>query len=142
MEKKDMSNTVTKVFPAKLERLDEVLAFAEERMDECGFSMKTAMQVSLALEEAFVNVANYAYSDGEGEAELTTVADDETLTFILSDSGMYFDPTAKDDPDITLPAEERDIGGLGILMVKKIMDEVKYVYENGRNILTMKKNIC
>lgn len=137
-----MCNTVTKVFPAKLEQLDDVLAFAEERMDECGFSMKAVMQVSLALEEAFVNVANYAYPDGKGEAELLTASDDNALTFILSDGGIRFDPTAREDPDITLPAEERSIGGLGILMVKKIMDEVSYRYENGRNVLTMKKNIC
>ncbi|MDO4983273.1 MAG: ATP-binding protein [Eubacteriales bacterium] len=137
-----MSNTVARVFPAKLEQLDDVLAFAEERMDECGFSMKTVMQVSLALEEAFVNVASYAYPDSEGEAELSAVSDDEELTFILSDSGLPFDPTDKEDPDITLPAEERGVGGLGILMVKKIMDEVGYRYENGRNVLTMKKKIC
>lgn len=137
-----MSNTVAKAFPAKLEQLDDVLAFAEERMNDCGFSMKAAMQVSLALEEAFVNVANYAYTDGEGEAELLTLFENEALTFILSDSGMPFDPTSKDDPDITLPAEERSIGGLGILMVKKIMDEVGYKYENGKNVLIMKKNVC
>ena len=101
------------------------------------------MQVDLAVEEAFVNVASYAYGEGTGPVTLSVSEEKETgrLVIRLSDSGIPFDPTARKEPDLSLPAEERQIGGLGIFMVKKSMDELRYAYENGQNVLTMYKNI-
>ena len=105
--------------------------------------MKTQMAICVALEEVFVNVARYAYPDSEGDMTLHIGFDEQTrnVTFIMSDKGVPFDPLKKPDPDITLSAEEREIGGLGIFITKKTMDTVTYAYENGKNILTMIKKI-
>ena len=105
--------------------------------------MKVLMQISLAVEEIFVNIANYAYAAEGGNATIRAGIEKDTnmavITFV--DRGRPYDPTAKADPDITLSAEERAIGGLGIFMVKKTMDEVSYSYTNGCNVLTMKKKL-
>ncbi|MBO6262976.1 MAG: anti-sigma factor antagonist [Clostridia bacterium] len=128
---------------AKNENLSEVLSFIEKHLEEVGCPMKTQMQISVAAEEIFVNIANYAYSPRVGKAtvrvEVTQHPLSITITFI--DNGKPFDPTKKADPDVTLSAEERDIGGLGIFMTKKIMDDVVYHYVDGKNILTLKKDI-
>ena len=137
----DMSNTVfSSTFQADLEQLDAVLAFLEGALEELGCPMKCSMQIPLAIEEAFVNVANYAYPQSKGEAEFTVEREGNAVKMVLTDSGIPFDPLAKDDPDITLSADKRNIGGLGIFMVKKIMDRVEYSYTDGKNILTMYKN--
>ena len=93
--------------------------------------------------KVFVNIAHYAYGEGEGEVSLQISFNEESreVTFRLSDQGIPFDPLKKPDPDVTLSAEEREVGGLGIFITKKTMDTVTYVYENGENILTMTKNI-
>jgi anti-sigma regulatory factor (Ser/Thr protein kinase) len=105
--------------------------------------MKTQMAVCVALEEVFVNIAHYAYGGGEGDMNLDIGFDQETrtITFRMTDKGVPFDPLKKPDPDITLSAEEREIGGLGIFITKQTMDSVTYAYENGENILTMTKTI-
>jgi anti-sigma regulatory factor (Ser/Thr protein kinase) len=105
--------------------------------------MKIQTAICVAIEEVFVNVARYAYGDEEGDMTLGIGFDSESreITFQLTDKGTPFDPLKKPDPDITLSAEERDIGGLGIFITKKTMDSVEYVYENGKNILTMIKKI-
>lgn len=132
-----------KNFPAKDEALNEFLAFAEEELEKAECPMKAVMPITLALEEVFVNVAHYAYPDSTGEVSLAIDFDIEsrTMTFIMTDSGIPFDPLAKPDPDITLSAEERQIGGLGIFMMKMTMDDVNYAYTDGKNVLTMKKTI-
>jgi anti-sigma regulatory factor (Ser/Thr protein kinase) len=91
----------------------------------------------------FVNVAHYAYGESQGNVKLSIAFDKETrnITFRMTDKGMPFDPLKKPDPDITLSAEDREIGGLGIFITKKTMDTVRYAYENGENILTMIKKI-
>ena len=101
------------------------------------------MPITVALEEVFVNVAHYAYPNGSGDVSLSIDFDSESrrMTFPMTASGIPFDPLAKPDPDITLSAEERQIGGLGIFMMKMTMDDVSYVYKDGQNILTMKKTI-
>ena len=101
------------------------------------------MPITVALEEVFVNVAHYAYPNGSSEVSFSIDFDSESrrMTFQMTDSGIPFDPLAKPDPDITLSAEERQIGGLGIFMMKMTMDDVSYVYKDGQNILTMKKTI-
>ena len=108
---------------------------------ECPMKIQTA--VCVAIEEVFVNVAHYAYGDGEGDMDLGIGFDKEsrTITFRMADKGVPFDPLQKPDPDITLPAEEREIGGLGIFIAKKTMDSIYYTYDNGQNILTMIKKI-
>ena len=132
---------VERIFAADNRELSDVLAFAEEQMDALGCSMKTSMAVSVSLEEMFVNVANYAYPQGGGQALISLDAADGVLTICIKDSGIPFDPLAKEDPNVTLSAEERDIGGLGIFMVKKSMDYVDYRRENDQNIFVMKKKI-
>ena len=130
-------------FPAKTEALPDILGFVEETLEGYGCSMKIQMAVSVAIEEVFVNVARYAYGDGEGDMNLGIWFDKEnrTITFRMTDKGVPFDPTKKPDPDITLSAEEREIGGLGIFIAKQTMDSVTYAYENGKNILTMIKTL-
>ena len=132
-----------KVFAANDEALNDVLAFAEEELEKAECPMKAVMPITVALEEVFVNVAHYAYPDSSGDVSLSIDFDSESrqMTFQMTDSGIPFDPLAKPDPDITLSAEERQIGGLGIFMMKMTMDEFSYVYKDGKNILTMKKFI-
>ena len=126
------------------ENLDTVLAFVDEHLEEAGCPMKAQMQIDLAVEEIFVNIANYAYRPDKGNATIRVEVSEEpvqvTLTFV--DRGVPYDPLAKEDPDITLPAEERNIGGLGIFLVKQTMDDVAYEYKDGQNILTLRKNFA
>ena len=130
-------------FPARVEALSDVLGFVDRILElyECPMKIQTA--ICVAIEEVFVNVAHYAYGDGEGDMTLGIGFDEEsrTITFRMTDKGVQFDPLKKPDPDITLSAEEREIGGLGIFITKKTMDQVTYAYENGENILTMIKKI-
>lgn len=129
---------------AEVDNLDEVLAFVDERLEEAGCPMKVQTQIDIAVEEIFVNIASYAYAPETGNADIgveITGDDPAVVTIRFADSGMPYDPLAKEDPDITLPAEERPIGGLGIYMVKKSMDEVFYEYKDGFNIFTIKKKL-
>ncbi len=125
------------------ENLAEVLGFIEAELEQAGCPIKAQMQTGVAAEEIFVNIASYAYPDGAGSAtvrmEITGEPKTAVITFI--DSGIPYDPLAKPDPDVTLSAEERGIGGLGIFMTKKLMDEVVYEYKDGYNVLTLKKQL-
>ena len=141
--KKGGERMTNKTFPAKTESLNDVLGFVEETLETFECPMKIQTAICVAIEEVFVNVARYAYPDSEGDMTLHISFDDQTrnVTFIMSDKGIPFDPLKKPDPDITLSAEEREIGGLGIFITKKTMDSVTYAYENNENILTMIKKI-
>ena len=132
-----------KTFPAKTEMLNDVLAYVEQTLESLECPMKLQMAICVAIEEVFVNVAHYAYPDGEGEMELGIGFDEASreVTFRITDKGVPFDPLQKPDPDITLSAEEREIGGLGIFIAKQTMDSLSYAYENGENILTMIKKL-
>ena len=132
-----------RIFKAKTEVLSDVLGFVDLMLTKHECPMKLQTSVCVAIEEVFVNVARYAYKDGEGDVEFGIGFDKESrvLTFRMADSGIPFDPLKKPDPDVTLSAEERDIGGLGIFITKKTMDSVEYAYENGKNVLTMTKKI-
>ena len=132
-----------RTFPAKTEALPDILGFVEETLEGYGCPMKIQMAVCVAIEEVFVNVAHYAYGGGEGDMNLGIGFDEakRAITFRMTDKGIPFDPLKKPDPDITLSAEEREIGGLGIFITKQTMDCVTYAYENGENILTMIKTI-
>ncbi len=128
---------------AIVENLDTVLAMVNGEIEDLGCSMKTKMQIDVAVEELFVNIAHYAYSEKTGPATVRVEVERDppavVVTFI--DHGVPYDPLAKEDPDVTLSVEKRPIGGLGIFMVKKSMDAIDYEYKEGQNILRIKKNI-
>ena len=132
-----------KIFKAQTEALSDVLGFVDSMLEKFECPMKIQTALCVAIEEVFVNVARYAYKDGDGDVTLGIGFDQEsrTITFRMEDEGVPFDPLAKPDPDITLSAEDREIGGLGIFITKKTMNSVEYVYENGKNILIMTKRI-
>ncbi len=128
---------------ATLDNLNTVLEFIDGTLESMDCPMRTQTQIDIAVEEIFVNIASYAYAPGTGPAtiRLEPCSNPASLTITFMDSGVPYDPLKKDDPDITLSAEERPIGGLGIFMVKKSMDEMTYVYENGMNVLSIRKNL-
>lgn len=128
-----------RIFAAEAALLPEASAFVEEELEKLDCPMKASMQISVCFEEMFVNVGHYAYPEGNGTVTVSVDGVDGGIAITLTDSGIPFDPLAKDDPDITLDADERSIGGLGIFMVKKSMDEVKYERRDGKNVFTMKK---
>ena len=125
----------------RLEEVPQMMASIEDICTEEGIDEMTILGINLALEEAVVNVVNYAYPEGTvGDIEMEVNADEKAITFILRDHGKPFDPTAAKEVDITLSAEERQIGGLGIHLIRNYMDEVKYEYCDGQNVLTLVKN--
>lgn len=123
------------------ENLEQVMEFVDVRLEAAGCPPKVQMQIDVALEEIYINIANYAYNPETGPATVRVDVSDEpvTVTITFVDHGIPYDPLAKADPDITLPAEDRDIGGLGIFMTKKLMDDVVYEYKDGSNILRLIK---
>ena len=126
----------------RLEEVPQMMASIEDICTEEGIDEMTILGINLALEEAVVYVVNYAYPEGTvGDIEMEVNADAKAITFILRDHGKPFDPTAAKEVDITLSAEERQIGGLGIHLIRNYMDEVKYDYCDGQNVLTLVKNI-
>lgn len=129
--------------PAESAALETVNTFIEEKLESINCPKRARMQMKLAVEEIFVNISSYAYHPEVGQAEVGVDIDGDppTVTIRFLDQGHPFNPLEKPDADITLSAQDREIGGLGILLVKKIMDQVDYAYENGRNILTIKKEI-
>lgn len=131
------------IVEATIENVPKVMEFVDEQLEQFDCPMKTQMQVDVAVEELFSNIAHYAYNPGIGSATMRVEVVEEPLAVVITfiDNGIPYDPLAKADPDITLPAEEREIGGLGIYMVKKTMDDVSYEYRDGQNILRIKKNI-
>ena len=135
--------TINKTFNAKTEELSSVIEFTQETLTKYDCLLKTQMAICVAIEEVFVNVAHYAYSQDGGKVDFTITFDSDSrvVTFRMADKGVPFDPLKKPDPDVTLSADERQIGGLGIFITKKTMDDVTYAYINGENILTMTKKI-
>ena len=125
---------------ADVGELDRVTDFVNEELELSGCPMKTLMQIDLAVEEIFVNIAHYAYGPDGGDAAIRVEADSSGASITFEDGGKPFDPTKKEDPDATAPAEKRQIGGLGIFITKKIMDGIAYEYREGKNILSIRKN--
>ena len=128
---------------ATVESLDEVLAFIDSELESVDCPMKVQMQIELAIEEIFVNIASYAYQPLEGEAEIRCEVLEDPLRVVIQflDHGKPYDPLAKEDADTSPEALEAREGGLGILLVKKTMDDVQYAYEGGKNILTIQKKL-
>ena len=129
--------------PATLENITVVTAFIDEQLEALDCSMKAQTQIDIAIDELFGNIAHYAYPGGTGDATVRFDFDEATRTASIAfiDGGVPFNPLEKADPDVTLSAEERGIGGLGIFMVKKTMDDLTYRYEDGKNVLTLYKQI-
>lgn len=123
------------------ENLEAVTGFIGARLEGC--PMKTIMQVRLAVEEIFINIANYAYSPETGNVTIRCSVEEGLDRVIIDflDEGVPYNPLARDDPDIALSAEERQIGGLGIFMVKRLVDDIEYAYKDGKNILTIRKKV-
>ena len=125
-----------------IDEVPQLAAFVDEVCETVGFDMSTTMSLNLALEEAVVNVMDYAYPAGtKGNVNITAEANDQRLKFTISDWGVPFDPTTKTEVDTTLSAEERPIGGLGIHLVRQIMDSINYERTDGKNVLTLRKNL-
>jgi sigma-B regulation protein RsbU (phosphoserine phosphatase) len=127
--------------PNDVATVPRLAEFIDQVCEAAGIDMATTMQINLAVEEAVVNVMNYAYPPGTmGTVEVSADTSDDKLTLVIEDNGTPFDPTAKDDADTTLGAEERPIGGLGIHLVRQLMDSISYKRsDDGRNILTIAK---
>ena len=128
---------------AKLSNLEEVLDFVNRHLKKVNCPEKTRIQVDIAVEEIFVNIAHYAYNPEVGKATIRVELSEKPLTISLTfmDNGKPYDPLSRNDPDVTLNSEQRQIGGLGIYMVKKSMDDIQYSCKNGTNMLTFKKKL-
>ena len=128
---------------ATVENIAVVTDFVNEQLEALDCPMKVQMQIDIAIDELFGNIAHYAYSPDVGEATVRVEMPEDLMSVVITfiDGGVPYDPLSAVDPDISLSAEDRAIGGLGIFMVKKSMDEITYRYENGRNILSIRKNL-
>lgn len=126
---------------ATLDNLNTVLAFVDKQLEQAGCPLKLMTQVDLAVEEIFVNIARYAYHPDVGEARVRCEAGGDPFQIIVgfADRGRPYNPLDRQDPDVTLDAQRRQIGGLGIFMAKKLMDDIQYEYRDGKNILTLRK---
>ena len=128
---------------ATVENIEKVTDFVNDELERLNCPMKAQMQIDVAIDELFGNIAHYAYDPEVGPASVSVEIEENPLSVIITftDHGRPFDPLAQNDPDITSSVEERDIGGLGIFIVKKSMDSIQYEYKEGQNILTIRKNI-
>ena len=130
------------VLPNDIETIPQLNEFIDSVAEEVGLEMSLTMSLNLALEEAVVNVMEYAYPEGQkGNVEIEVTADQEWMTFVIMDTGIAFDPTMKEDADTTLSAEERPIGGLGIFLVRQLMDVIDYKRQDNKNVLTLQKKL-
>ena len=128
---------------AKVENIDAVTDFVNATLEEYSCSIKAQTQIDIAIDELFGNIARYAYHPEVGQATVQVEMEENmpVVTVTFRDQGMPYNPLNSQDPDVTLSAEEREIGGLGIYLVKKSMDEVLYEYQDGQNILRVRKKI-
>ena len=128
--------------PADMDHLDDVMGIIQEIMSNVEVDEAERMKVELAVEEMYTNIASYAYSEGNGSASAKCKLTDHPGEIIIcfTDTGKPYNPLDKPDPDINAGVEERGIGGLGIYMTKKMMDNVSYEYVDNRNVLTIRKN--
>ncbi len=128
---------------AKVENIEAVTEFVNSHLEKMGCSHRTATQIDIALDELFSNICRYAYGDKTGMAtiRIEECPDQNEVCISLEDSGTPFNPLTRGDPDVTLGIHEREIGGLGIFMVKKIMKDIRYEYRDGLNVLTVSKSL-
>ena len=128
---------------ATVENIGAVTDFVDAQLEALDCPMKAQVQINIAIDELFGNIAHYAYNPDVGEATVRVEVEEKPLSVIITfiDGGVPYDPLQAAEPDTTLSAEERALGGLGIFMVRKSMDEITYRYENGRNILSIRKTL-
>jgi anti-sigma regulatory factor (Ser/Thr protein kinase) len=126
-------------YSAELENLGKFIQFAGNNAEQAGFAPDELLHIELAMEECIVNIMNYAFSGKPGDITVECSVLDNGIEITVSDNGTPFNPLKKEDPDLTLPIEERKVGGLGIYLVKNLMDEISYSRGNGSNVLVMKK---
>ena len=129
---------------AKVDNLGQVMDLVEEQLTPAGCKMKTLMQVQIAVEEIFVNIAHYAYEESVGMVTIQVDVEgapgqEQAAVITFADSGTPYNPLEREEPDLGLSVEERPVGGLGIFMVKKSVDSVEYEYRNGENVLVLRK---
>ena len=127
--------------PPDINNLHLFTDYAREEADKAGFSDTDISRIELAIEEAAVNIINYSFPDEEGEISMECDFRHQSLQITLSDNGIPFNPLEYCPPDITLPAQEREVGGLGIFLIRNLMDEVEYRREEDKNILMMRKKL-
>ena len=125
------------------ENIPRITEFVDAALEQLGCSVKAQMAIDIALDEILANICHYAYAPGTGTVEVFIDHDAENQMAVITfrDRGVPFDPLQKEDPDTTLTAQEREIGGLGIFLVRKTMDAVEYRHEDGFNVLTIRKKI-
>ena len=128
---------------ATIDNIPTVTVWVDEQLEALDCPMKAQMQIDIAIDELFSNIARYAYNPETGPATVRVEVAENPMAVLITfiDKGVPYDPLKQEDPNTHLPAEEREIGGLGIFMVKKTMDDITYEYKDGQNILTIKKNI-
>lgn len=126
---------------AETKNLNQVLDFVNTFLEEKNCPMNTVFELDIAVEELFVNIAHYAYAPEKGDATIRIFSEEENVIITFIDSGIPYNPWARKDPDTTLSLEERQIGGLGVYMVKNSMDEIDYEYRDKKNVVTIKKDI-
>ena len=128
---------------ATVENIDVVTDFVNEQLESCDCPIKAQVQIDIAIDELFSNIAHYAYNPEIGDATVRVEVVEDPMAVVITfiDKGIPYDPLKKADPNTALSAEEREIGGLGIFMVKKSMDDITYEYKEGQNILKIKKNL-
>ena len=132
-----------KKLPARIEMITPLTDDINAELEKLDCPLKAQNQIDVAIDEVFANIASYAYEGREGDATVRMEYDEASETVFLTfiDEGMPYDPSKTAEPDITLSAEERDVGGLGVFIVRKIMDDLKYRYEDNRNILEISKSL-
>lgn len=128
---------------ATIENIGKVTAFVDEQLEQLNCPLKAQMQIDIAIDELFGNIAHYAYNPETGPATVRVDVLQEPLSVVVTfiDNGIAYDPLAREDPNVALTAQEREIGGLGIYIVKKSMDEISYEYKDGQNILRIRKEL-
>jgi anti-sigma regulatory factor (Ser/Thr protein kinase) len=131
--------------PAMIESCAVVTAFIDRELEKAGCPVKAMMQINIAMDEIITNIASYAYAEKGGQGNLTVHyrynPEEDTAEITFTDEGEPFDPLSAAEPDVTLSAEEREVGGLGIFLVRKTMDGVEYRREDGMNVLTIRKKL-
>lgn len=132
---------IEKEFPAEDSALSEATAFLDDELDKLECLPKVIMQLDIVLEELFVNISHYAYPNTKGNVRIAIAPENDQVMIRFIDTGTPFNPLQKEDPDIMSSAEDRDIGGLGIFLTKKTVDNIFYEYSEGQNILCITKKI-
>jgi serine/threonine-protein kinase RsbW len=134
---------IEKLFPAQEALLNSVHSFINTQLEKTGGTQKARLQIEIAAEEVFVNICRYAYPEGNGTVRIgcAVTGDPPACTVRFSDKGLPFNPLSSEDPDISAALHQRKPGGLGIFLAKKIMDDIRYEYKDGENVLTLIKKL-